>query len=45
VRLDILQGAPADDHVLAARWAEALRFSEMAAEQGVADVRYDLRRR
>jgi hypothetical protein len=33
-RLDILQGAPADDHVVATRWAEALRFAEMAAEQG-----------
>jgi hypothetical protein len=37
-RLDILQGAPAEDHVVAARWAEALRFSEMAAEQGVTDA-------
>ena len=35
-RLDILQGAPADDDVVAARWAETLRFVEMAAEQGVA---------
>ena len=35
-RLDMLQGAPAEDHVVEARWAEALRFTEMAAEQGVA---------
>jgi TPR repeat protein len=35
LRLDMLQGAPADDHVVAARWVEALRFTEMAAEQGV----------
>jgi hypothetical protein len=35
-RLDILQGAPADDHVVAARWSDALRFNERAAEQGVA---------
>jgi TPR repeat protein len=35
VRLDILQGSPpADDEVFAARWAEALRFTAMAAEQG-----------
>jgi TPR repeat protein len=37
-RLDILQGAPAEDHVTEARWAEALRFLEMAAEQGFADA-------
>jgi TPR repeat protein len=37
LRLDILQGAPADDHVVAARWAEALTFVEMAAEKGVTD--------
>jgi hypothetical protein len=36
MRLDILQGAPADDHTVAARWAETLRFTEMAAEKGVA---------
>jgi hypothetical protein len=35
-RLDILQGAPADDHTVAARWAETLRFTELAAEKGVA---------
>jgi hypothetical protein len=35
-RLDLL-GAPADDATVAARWAEALRFSQMAAEQGVAE--------
>jgi TPR repeat protein len=35
-RLDILHGAPADDHVVTARWTEALRFNEMAAEKGVA---------
>jgi TPR repeat protein len=34
-RLDILQGAPADDAMVAARWSEALRFLEGAAEQGV----------
>jgi hypothetical protein len=33
-RLDILQGAPADDGMVAARWAEALSFLERAAEQG-----------
>jgi hypothetical protein len=27
-RLDLLEGAPAEDHVVAARWAEALRFNE-----------------
>ena len=27
---------PADDHVVTARWTEALRFLEMAAKQGVA---------
>jgi TPR repeat protein len=37
LRLDILQRAPADDHVVEARWAEALMFLEMAAEQGVSD--------
>jgi TPR repeat protein len=37
-RLDILQGAPADDDVVAARWGEALRFLEGAAEQGVAQA-------
>jgi TPR repeat protein len=35
-RLDILQGAPAEDHVVTARWAEALRFLERAAEQAIA---------
>jgi TPR repeat protein len=35
-RLDILQGTQVDDHTVAARWAEALKFSERAAEQGVA---------
>jgi TPR repeat protein len=34
LRFDILQGAPAEDHTVAARWAETLRFTEMAAEQG-----------
>ena len=34
-RLDILQGAPADDEMVAARWEEALRLLEMAAKQGV----------
>ena len=33
-----MQGAPAEDHVTEARWAEALRFLEMAAEQGFADA-------
>jgi TPR repeat protein len=33
-KLDILQGAPADDDMVTARWAEALRFTEGAAEQG-----------
>ena len=37
-RLDLLQGAPADEEVVAARWAEALRYLESAAEQGVADA-------
>ena len=32
--LDLQQGAPADDQVVTARWAETLRFTEMAAEQG-----------
>jgi hypothetical protein len=32
--LDILQGTSADDRVVSARWAEALRFLERAAEQG-----------
>ena len=36
LRLDMLQGAPADDGMVAARWAEALSFLERAAEQGVA---------
>ena len=36
MRLDLLHGAPADDDVVASRWAEALRFTEMAAAQGVA---------
>jgi TPR repeat protein len=31
----MLQGAPADDAIVAARWAEALRFLEGAAEQGI----------
>jgi TPR repeat protein len=35
-RLDILHGTPADDATVRARWAEALKFTEMAAEQGVA---------
>jgi TPR repeat protein len=36
-RLDmlyILQGASADDHAVAVRWADALKFLEMAAKQG-----------
>jgi TPR repeat protein len=37
-RLDILQGAPADDDVVAARWTDALRYIEMAAEQGRTDA-------
>jgi TPR repeat protein len=37
-RLDILQGALADDNVVSARWAVALRFAEMAAAQGVASA-------
>jgi hypothetical protein len=37
LRLDILQGAPADDDVFEARWAKAMRFLEMAAEQGITD--------
>ena len=37
-RLDILQGAPAEDHVVTARWAEALRFVEMPAERGAASA-------
>jgi TPR repeat protein len=36
LRLDLLQGAPADDAMVAARWAEGPRLIEMAAEQGVA---------
>jgi hypothetical protein len=36
LRLDLLQGAPANDDVVEARWAEALRFIKMAAEQGIA---------
>jgi hypothetical protein len=35
-RLDILQGALADDALVAARWAEALSFVERAASQGSA---------
>ena len=34
LRLDILEGAAADDHTVAARWAEGPRFTEMAAAQG-----------
>jgi TPR repeat protein len=34
LRLDILEGAPAEDRVVAARWAEGPRFTEMAAVQG-----------
>jgi TPR repeat protein len=34
-RLDILQGAPADDAMVEARWAEAPSFMERAAGQGV----------
>jgi hypothetical protein len=34
MRLDMLQGASADDRAVAARWTEALRFLEMAAAQG-----------
>jgi TPR repeat protein len=37
MRLDILQGTSADDGMVAARWAEALRFLEMAAENGFTD--------
>jgi TPR repeat protein len=37
--LDILQGAPADDQVVEARWAEALTLLEMAAEQGAVSAR------
>ena len=33
-RLDILEGTSADDAMVAARWAEALRFLKRAAEQG-----------
>jgi hypothetical protein len=36
MREDILQGAPADDDTVAARWAEALSFMKRAAKQGVA---------
>jgi TPR repeat protein len=35
-RLDLLEGAPAEDHVVAARWADTLSIVERAAEQGVA---------
>jgi TPR repeat protein len=35
-RLDILQGAPADDGMVEARWEEAVWFLERAAKQGVA---------
>jgi TPR repeat protein len=35
-RLDRLQGAPADDALVVARWAETLRYVARAAEQGVA---------
>jgi TPR repeat protein len=31
----MLQGAPADNDVVAVRWAETLRFVEMASQQGV----------
>jgi hypothetical protein len=50
-KLDILQGAPADDVMVAARRDDALRVSESAAEQGITDAqtisikRSDLRRR
>jgi hypothetical protein len=37
-RLDLLQGAPADAHMVTARWADALSFLERAAEQGDADA-------
>jgi hypothetical protein len=36
-RLEILEGAPGDDHVVEAMYSEALRFSEMAAEQGMSE--------
>ena len=32
--LDLLEGAPADGAMVAARWAETLHFAERAAEQG-----------
>ena len=35
-RLDLLQGAAADEEVVSARWKEALRYLESAAEKGVA---------
>jgi hypothetical protein len=38
MRLDILQGAPADDHMVEARLAEALHFLERAAGQADADA-------
>jgi hypothetical protein len=38
MRLDMVQGAPADAHVVTARWAEALRFVEMPAERGAASA-------
>jgi TPR repeat protein len=34
MRLDILQGASADDAMVAARWEETMWFMERAAEQG-----------
>jgi hypothetical protein len=43
MRFEILQGAtPADDAVVAARWADALRFSESAAERGDTDAQVKL---
>jgi TPR repeat protein len=38
MRLDLLQGVPADEHTVAARWTEALWFLERAAEQGIAEA-------
>jgi TPR repeat protein len=37
-RLDILEGASADDAMITARWSEALSFLERAAEQGGVDA-------
>ena len=37
LRLDLLQGAAADEEVVAARWAEALRYLNGAAEKGKVD--------